>query len=99
MAQQVSGAAGLPEYLCSSEAARSDRTPDWRRRGSRAHCGFGASEVAAAECVGQFKGASSHSANESLGTPSSFRWESGYGALSLAERSLASVIAYVRNQR
>lgn len=55
--------------------------------------------VAVAECVGQIKGASSHTANESLGISSSFRWGSGYGALSLGERSLPTVVAYVRRQR
>jgi hypothetical protein len=27
-----------------------------------------------------------------------FRWQEGYGALSLGERSLATVVAYVQNQ-
>jgi len=56
-------------------------------------------KLSVAECVGQLKGASSHTANDCSGRASVFRWESGYGALSLGERSLASVIAYVRDQR
>ncbi|MBI3785188.1 MAG: IS200/IS605 family transposase [Deltaproteobacteria bacterium] len=56
-------------------------------------------KLAVAECVGQLKGASSHTANEWLGAASTFRWDTGYGALSFGERSLASVIAYVRHQR
>jgi len=52
-----------------------------------------------AACVGQLKGASSHTANEALGMASAFRWESGYGAVSLGERSLPNVIAYVGDQR
>ena len=56
-------------------------------------------KLAVAECVGQFRGASSHTANGALRMTSAFRWESGYGAVSLGERWLPSVIAYVRNQR
>jgi len=56
-------------------------------------------KLAVAECVGQLKGASSHTANDSSGITAAFRWQSGYGVLSLGERSLPTVIAYVRNQR
>jgi len=56
-------------------------------------------KLAVAECVGQIKGASSHTANHWLGVSSAFGWESGYGAVSLGEGSLPSVIAYVRHQR
>ena len=56
-------------------------------------------KLAVAECVGQLKGASSHTANDALRIASAFRWESGYGAVSLGERSLPSVIDYVRKQR
>jgi putative transposase len=56
-------------------------------------------KLAVAACIGQIKGASSHTANDSSRMASAFRWESGYGALSLGERSLPNVIAYVRNQR
>ncbi len=33
-------------------------------------------KLAVAECVGQLKGASSHTANDSLGLTSAFRWQS-----------------------
>ena len=56
-------------------------------------------KLAVAGCVGQLKGASAHTANDWPGRESAFRWESGYGAVSLGERSLPDVIAYVRNQR
>jgi putative transposase len=55
--------------------------------------------LAVAACIGQLKGASSHSVNETSGTGAAFRWQSGYGALSLGERSLPAAIAYVRRQR
>jgi REP element-mobilizing transposase RayT len=50
-----------------------------------------------ADCVGKFKGASSHRVNQES-RQRTFRWQGGYGALSLGERSLETVIAYVRNQ-
>ena len=51
-----------------------------------------------ADCVGKFKGATSHRVNQ--GSPQrTFQWQGGYGALSIGGRSLASVISYVRNQR
>ncbi len=55
--------------------------------------------LAVAECVGQLKGASAHTANEVLGAARTFQWQTGYGALSLNEGSLPGVTAYVRQQR
>lgn len=55
--------------------------------------------LAVAECIGQFKGASSHTANAISTDGTAFRWESGYGALSVSERALPMVIRYVANQR
>ena len=55
-------------------------------------------QLSIAQCIGQFKGASSHRVNRD--TPErTFRWQDGYGVLSLGERSLATVVAYVRYQR
>jgi hypothetical protein len=54
--------------------------------------------LAVADCVGALKGASSHRVNQET-QQGAFRWQGGYGALSIGGRSLASVIAYVRNQR
>jgi REP element-mobilizing transposase RayT len=51
-----------------------------------------------ADCVGKLKGATSHRVNQETGQ-SAFRWQGGYGALSIGGRSLATVIAYARNQR
>ena len=57
-----------------------------------------APRLSVATCVGQLKGASSHRVNVEF-PDEVFRWQGGYGALSIGGRSLASVIAYVRNQR
>ena len=54
--------------------------------------------LAVADCVGKLKGASSHRVNQETARRV-FRWQAGYGALSLGGRSLPTVIAYVRNQR
>jgi len=80
-----------------------------RRLGARVHAVNGTADhvhvvasvppvVAVAECAGQLKGASSHTANEWLRTRSAFRWSGGYGALTVGERALPIVIAYVQNQ-
>ena len=51
-----------------------------------------------AACVKHFKGASSRAVNVRTGAGQVFRWQEGYGALTLGEQSLATVIAYVRDQ-
>jgi putative transposase len=56
-------------------------------------------KIPIAECVRQLKGASSHAVNMVPGASSPFRWQDGYGALSIGERSLASVVAYAANQK
>jgi putative transposase len=53
--------------------------------------------IAVAETVRQLKGASSHAANQLGGDR--FRWQQGYGALTIDERSLASIAAYARAQK
>jgi REP element-mobilizing transposase RayT len=55
-------------------------------------------KLSIADCVGKFKGAGSHRVNQES-RQRTFQWQGGYGALSLGERSLETVIAYVRNQR
>jgi REP-associated tyrosine transposase len=55
--------------------------------------------AAVAGCLQQFKGASSHAANSSLHRAPRFRWQDGYGALTLGQGSLAVVIEYVKHQR
>ena len=54
--------------------------------------------LSVADCVGKLKGASSHRVNLEV-RDGAFRWQGGYGALSIGARSLAQAIAYVRNQR
>ncbi len=51
-----------------------------------------------AEIVKQLKGASSRAVHLSAGAESGFRWQAGYGALTVGGASLTHVIAYVRRQ-
>jgi putative transposase len=53
-------------------------------------------KLAVSECLRQLKGASSHALNHHDGP---FRWQEGYGAVSLCDEILPKVIAYVRNQK
>jgi putative transposase len=55
--------------------------------------------VAVAGCLQQFKGVSSYAVNSGLHHAPRFRWQDGYGVLTLGESSLARVIDYVRRQR
>lgn len=50
-----------------------------------------------AECIRHLKGASSRAANRRPPDPA-FKWQEGYGALTIGERSLPKVIAYATNQ-
>jgi len=52
-----------------------------------------------AECVKGLKGASSRAVNSREATDRAFRWQEGYGALSIGERSLATVVGYVKAQK
>lgn len=60
-------------------------------------------KIAVADLVKLLKGSSSHlintQARTSAGIHERFYWQAEYGALSLGERSLADVVAYVKNQR
>jgi putative transposase len=50
--------------------------------------------------IGNWKGASSYAANSQvLGSPTKLAWQSGYGVLSVSERSFKQVRAYVQHQR
>ena len=51
-----------------------------------------------AEIVKQLKGASSRAVHLNASGGSGFRWQEGYGALTLGGASLARVIEYVRRQ-
>jgi putative transposase len=57
-------------------------------------------KVAIAEFLGEIKGKTSFKINQrGLAEPGiHFRWQTEYGALSFGERSLDSVVAYVKNQ-
>ncbi len=54
--------------------------------------------LSVAGCVKHLKGATSRAVNVQAGAAQAFRWQEGYGALSLGERSLATVVTYVRDQ-
>ena len=53
-----------------------------------------------AEVVSQLKGSSSHAVNHLSNRASArFQWQDGYAVLSIGERSLPTVLAYVRGQK
>lgn len=56
-------------------------------------------KLCVATVIGQLKGASSHRANEIFVSDKSFAWQTEYGVFSFSERSLASVVEYVSNQK
>ena len=56
-------------------------------------------KLAVAECVRQLKGASSYAINHMPGSDGEFKWQEGYGALTIGERSLVNVMAYANNQK
>ena len=55
--------------------------------------------LAVAAVVKRLKGASSHYLNRREGAEELFRWQRGYGALTLGERQLPRAIAYVAGQK
>lgn len=52
-----------------------------------------------ADCIRHLKGASAYAINHVNGSDGKFKWQEGYGALSIGERSLTKVVAYVVNQK
>ncbi|HEY4691683.1 MAG TPA: IS200/IS605 family transposase [Anaerolineae bacterium] len=56
-------------------------------------------KIATADCVRHLKGASSHAVNQTLKPECEFKWQEGYGAISIGERSLPNVIAYASHQK
>jgi putative transposase len=56
-------------------------------------------KLAVAECVRQIKGASAYAINRMPGRGGDFKWQGGYGALTVDERSLPIVMAYANNQK
>ena len=56
-------------------------------------------KLAVADCVRHLKGASAYAINHMDGNDSKFRWQGGYGALSIGERSLETVMEYATKQK
>ena len=56
-------------------------------------------KLAVADCVRQLKGASSYAINHMDGSDGKFKWQEGYGALSIGERSLETVKEYAAKQK
>src|SRR5687767_4897722 len=55
--------------------------------------------LAVAECARQLKGASAYAINRMPGSDGQFKWQGGYGALSVGERSLETVMEYAAKQK
>jgi REP-associated tyrosine transposase len=56
-------------------------------------------KLAVADCVRNFKGASAIAINHMDGSDGQFTWQEGYGALTIGERSLDTVMAYAARQK
>jgi REP element-mobilizing transposase RayT len=56
-------------------------------------------KLAVADCVKHLKGASAFAINHMDGSDGPFKWQEGYGALSIGERSLDTVMAYAARQK
>ena len=56
-------------------------------------------KLAVADCVQHLKGASAYAINHVSGSDGNFKWQEGYGALSIGERSLATVMSYAAQQK
>lgn len=55
-------------------------------------------KVAVATLIGKLKGSSSHHVNEQY-ADGSFQWQAEYGVSSFSEKALASIVAYINNQK
>ena len=56
-------------------------------------------KIAVADCVRHLKGASAFAINHMDGSDGQFKWQAGYGALSVGERSLETVMEYAARQK
>jgi REP element-mobilizing transposase RayT len=56
-------------------------------------------KIAVADCVRHLKGASAFAINHMDGSDGQFKWQAGYGALTVEERSLEIVIEYAAKQK
>ena len=56
-------------------------------------------KLAVADCVRHFKGASAYALNRMDGSDGLFKWQAGYGALTVGDRSLETVMEYAARQK
>jgi len=56
-------------------------------------------KLAIADCIKNLKGASAYAVNHMEGSDGLIKWQEGYGALSIGERSLETVMAYTASQK
>ena len=56
-------------------------------------------KIAVADCVRHLKGASAYTLNHRDGSDGPFKWQAGYGALTVGERSLEKVMEYAAKQK
>jgi putative transposase len=56
-------------------------------------------KLAVSDCVRHLKGASAYTLNQLQGSETKFKWQEGFGALSVSEPLLKSVIAYANRQK
>jgi putative transposase len=56
-------------------------------------------KLAVAECIKHFKGSSAYAVNHIASSDGTFKWQEGYGALSIGEGSLEKVKAYAARQK
>ena len=56
-------------------------------------------KISVADCVRHLKGASAYAINHIDGSDGQFKWQAGYGALTVGERSLETVMEYAARQK
>ncbi len=56
-------------------------------------------KIAVADCVRHLKGAGAFAINHMDGRDGQFKWQAGYGALTIGERSLEAVMEYAAKQK
>jgi REP element-mobilizing transposase RayT len=56
-------------------------------------------KIAVADCVRHLKGASAYAINHMAESDGQFKWQAGYGALTVGERSLETVMEYAARQK
>ncbi|GAB4471583.1 MAG: IS200/IS605 family transposase [Anaerolineales bacterium] len=56
-------------------------------------------KISVSDAVRHLKGASAYAINHMKNSDSTFKWQNGYGALSIGDKSLQKVIAYVLKQK